>query len=220
MEKNYKNHPFRVGDTVYHPVYGKGEVTVRDESNVPVMVMFGDYGIWFGNPSMFALSFTPYEINSNWERPFEPKDGDVVYREYEFTSCIEIHKEYIDDKIYCHAFLFSNGLVRTRYDWTHKCALIEERAATDEEKKQLFDALAKEGKRWNAEKKCIEDDDTPMIGDKCIFWDGDCDSVIVGVLGAINERNAYPYCTVKGYSYEHCIKYSDEKLIELMNNGL
>ena len=29
--------------------------------------------------------------------------------------------------------------------------------ATDAEKRCLFDALAKEGKRWNAEKKCIED---------------------------------------------------------------
>ena len=31
------------------------------------------------------------------------------------------------------------------------------RPATDEEKKKLFDALAKEGKRWNAEKKVVED---------------------------------------------------------------
>lgn len=29
--------------------------------------------------------------------------------------------------------------------------------ATDAEKRRLFDALAKQGKRWNAEKKCIED---------------------------------------------------------------
>ncbi len=26
MEKNFENMPFRVGDEVYHPVYGKGEV--------------------------------------------------------------------------------------------------------------------------------------------------------------------------------------------------
>ena len=29
--------------------------------------------------------------------------------------------------------------------------------ATDAEKRRLFDALAKQGKRWNAENKCIED---------------------------------------------------------------
>ena len=31
------------------------------------------------------------------------------------------------------------------------------RIATEEEKQKMFDALAKEGKRWNAENKCIED---------------------------------------------------------------
>ena len=31
------------------------------------------------------------------------------------------------------------------------------RPATDEEKQRLFDAMAKEGKRWNAEKKVVED---------------------------------------------------------------
>lgn len=191
MKKDYKNHPFRVGDEVYHPFYGEGEVKEVDESNVPVMVMFGDNAIWFSNSSMFTLSFTPYEINSNWERPFEPKDGDVVYREYGNSWYIEIHKECVDDKIYCYAYLSSRGLVKTSCVWALKSNLIKERAATEEEKQQLFDALAKEGKRWNAEKKCIEDDDTPKIGDKCIFWDGDCDSGIVGILSEINTKNTY-----------------------------
>ena len=31
------------------------------------------------------------------------------------------------------------------------------RPATEEERKKLFDAMAKEGKRWNAEKKVVED---------------------------------------------------------------
>lgn len=31
------------------------------------------------------------------------------------------------------------------------------RLATEEEKKQLFSALKKEGKKWNAEKMCVED---------------------------------------------------------------
>lgn len=31
------------------------------------------------------------------------------------------------------------------------------RPATEADKRRLFDALAKQGKRWNAEKKCIED---------------------------------------------------------------
>ena len=31
------------------------------------------------------------------------------------------------------------------------------RPATEEERQELLDALSKEGKRWNAEKKCVED---------------------------------------------------------------
>ena len=31
------------------------------------------------------------------------------------------------------------------------------RPATEEERQRLFDAIAKEGKRWNAEKKVVED---------------------------------------------------------------
>lgn len=34
---------------------------------------------------------------------------------------------------------------------------LELRYATESERQLLFDALAKEGKQWNAEKKCIED---------------------------------------------------------------
>lgn len=219
MEKNYENHPFRVGDTVYHPLYGKGEVKEIDAIMKPIRVVFGGNSVWL-EVNIPMLSFTHYELNSNWERPFEPKDGDVVYREYEPTSGIEIHKEYINDRIYCHAFLSQNGFVETLLGWSLKSDLIKERAATEEEKKQLFDAIAEEGKRWNAERKCIEDDDTPKIGDKCIFWDDDCDFVRVDILGAINEGKSYPYWTAKEVCYEQCIKYSDEKLIEMMNKGL
>lgn len=38
-------------------------------------------------------------------------------------------------------------------DYMHK----EVRIATESEKQQLFDALAKVGKKWNAEKKCVEE---------------------------------------------------------------
>ena len=50
------------------------------------------------------------------------------------------------------------------------------RPATEAEKQRLFDALAKQGKRWNAEKKCIED--LPrwraQINEEYYFVDADC----------------------------------------------
>jgi len=54
------------------------------------------------------------------------------------------------------------------------------RLATEEEKNKLFDALAKEGKRWNAEKKCIEElpRKTSVFKpfDKVLVRDGDIDT--------------------------------------------
>jgi len=47
------------------------------------------------------------------------------------------------------------------------------RFATEEEKKLLLDALEKDGKKWNAEKLCIEDipkSNTPEQGKLAIFW--------------------------------------------------
>ena len=92
-------------------------------------------------------------VTVNLEQKYVPKDGDVV-------SCMSI--------IAIYAGTNENGSIRT-YAALHEQRLqtvISERGwgytenfspATDTEKQRLFDALAKQGKRWNAEKKCIED---------------------------------------------------------------
>lgn len=92
-------------------------------------------------------------ITVNMEQKYVPKDGDVV-------SCKEI--------IVIYAGTNENGSIMT-YAALHEQRLqtvfckkgwgftFEYRPATEAEKQRLFDALAKQGKRWNAEKKCIED---------------------------------------------------------------
>lgn len=79
-EKNYKNHPFRIGMKVYD---GNIEGIISNELveakagypiNIIISVGFKDYV----NQQIDHLSFTPYEINSNWERPFEPEIDDLV----------------------------------------------------------------------------------------------------------------------------------------------
>ena len=56
----------------------------------------------------------------------------------------------------CHAGIEISGklYIRQGIIWCGKCGNI--RYATSEEKTKLFDALTKEGKRWNAEKNVIE----------------------------------------------------------------
>lgn len=81
-------------------------------------------------------------------------DGDILYAPYDgqASECIFIFKSTHDEKKYCYAGficgfdVYFNGYVRGNF-----------RYATKKEKQLLFDALAKVGKKWNADKKCIEE---------------------------------------------------------------
>lgn len=162
MKKTFKNHPFKVGDRVYHPVYGWQEVIeVFSDSLVAV----NDLGakLIFRTPEI--LSFTEYEINSNWERPF--KDGDIIKIT---TTCFGDVAYLIAilnrSKIGCgneaiNHYVGLNFIKKISYNsfGYHPTEGDTISLATEAEKQELFDALAKKGKRWNAEKKVIEDID-------------------------------------------------------------
>lgn len=110
-------------------------------------------------------------INERVNEIDEPqyKDGDFVVNE---AGCILIFKEKFGDFIYDHAYLAGNLMLFTNSDPT-SCYGIK-RYATEAEKQKLLDALAKEGKRWNEEKKCIEDIPKRKFkkGDKVRIKDG------------------------------------------------
>lgn len=91
----------------------------------------------------------------------EFKDGDIVavdlwrkniriFKEKENGNNVRWGKYYI-------GFSFNNDgkLIQTFENYRADCS--SDRLATDEEKQQLFSALAKEGKTWDAEKKQIVD---------------------------------------------------------------
>ncbi len=80
------------------------------------------------------------------------KDGDFVVSKAGSTL---IFRKKVGVYIYDHAyFIKKSGEIFLICSPT--IAQIE-RYATEEEKQELLDALAKEGKRWNEEKLCIED---------------------------------------------------------------
>lgn len=88
---------------------------------------------------------------------WKPQDGDVCYSPLPMPTIFikegdeenhRYYKAYIPDKDY-----LSRGSGRIVPEDFH----IDIRPATDAEKQRLFDALAKNGMRWNAEKKVIED---------------------------------------------------------------
>ena len=93
---------------------------------------------------------------------WEPKDGDFIaysfnkpnlnigiFREQcaPFPGGYNLHKDYITIGGDTGELLWGNGT------FTHDYM----RPATDSEKRRLFDALAKVGKRWNAKEKRVED---------------------------------------------------------------
>ena len=92
------------------------------------------------------------------------KKGDFLVKEYKGGGHYIFILDYIDDKglIYYHCYYgnrFNTTCVKDDFgigsigDAYHKCL----RYATDSEKELLIAELSKVGKRWNADKKCIED---------------------------------------------------------------
>lgn len=97
------------------------------------------------------------------------KDGDIyfckTYRAIKigiFKSLYEDHNEvYISNYVYYRANADTPYLNYSNDDWVDGGIY---RPATNEEKQQLFEALTKEGKAWDAEKKAIVD-----LKPKCEF---------------------------------------------------
>ena len=92
-------------------------------------------------------------VTVNMEQKYVPKDGDVV-------SCNGVVAIYAGTNgtggIKTYAALHEQRLqtVVCEMGWGYTS---DYGSATEAEKRRLFDALAKYGKRWNAEKKRIED---------------------------------------------------------------
>lgn len=84
------------------------------------------------------------------EKQLEFKDGDIVVYGKSVAICRKIYKHTL-----CF-YVSLNEMFGLLFDGEVESSE-EYRFATEEEKQQLFDALAKEGKAWDAEKKQIVD---------------------------------------------------------------
>lgn len=107
-----------------------------------------------------------FEISYHYRIKPEFKDGDILYATDWINGYIYINKESNPDIATCYCYKLTGGgylhicNLENPYDCTLPSIAIKEketRFATESEKQQLFDALAKENKRWDAEKKAIVD---------------------------------------------------------------
>lgn len=94
----------------------------------------------------------------------EFKDGDIVAIVVRKCTHIAIFQSRQEAYIGFHAVLCQNDELLLEEPFREDVGDIELRLATDSEKLQLFDALAKKGKRWDAEKKKVVD-----LPKKCEF---------------------------------------------------
>ena len=94
------------------------------------------------------------EVEVELKEKWEPRDGEICYLKANNTH-VFVFKSFRYNKTgaSCYVSLSGNHLVFNAFIIN----LEDIRPATDKEKQQLFDALAEQNKRWNAEKKVVED---------------------------------------------------------------
>lgn len=149
----------------------------------------------------------------------EFKDGDIVALVVRKCTHIAIFQSRQEAYIGFHAVLCQNDELLLEEPFREDVGDIELRLATDSEKQQLFAALEKEGKRWDAEKKQIVDlkpkielkpfDKVLVRNDKEDQWSANIFSYQV--------RDMY-HCLGECY-WRYCIPYEgNEHLLGTTNN--
>lgn len=159
------------------------------------------------------------------EKQPEFKDGDIVFMKgikggY-FANCIFILKgEYKDgdERAFYYAFYNADDKF-TKAEYGNTKVHYSLRLATDSEKQQLFDALAKKNKAWNAETKTLEDllkkcKFKPF--DKVLVRNTDTEEWFPGFFEKFDSTWNNPYhimnCrSMTNFAFKQCIPYEGNK---------
>ena len=139
----------------------------------------------------------------------EFKDGDIVMSDS--GTIVLVRGISLTRKIYYHAYMRNEYIYINPIEGEFFSRISRiKRFATDSEKQQLFDALAKKGKAWDAEKKQIVD-----LKPKCEFKPFDkvlsrrC-SEDDWVLNFYSHKTDYYHVCIDGSSNLDCIPYNEE----------
>lgn len=137
----------------------------------------------------------------------EFKDGDIVVYGESVAICRKIYK----DTLYFYVSI--NDVFGLLFN-EHVVSSEGYRFATDEEKQRLFEALAKEGKAWDAEKKevvVLKPKWTPKPFDRVITRVNDDAIWTANIFSHIDRHGKYVTIgCISGYDHYHCIPYNEE----------
>lgn len=214
---------WQVGDKVHYPngdddivIFRSGELVVLTddftEENRDVTAVNTCSQLFDRRDGRLVLTDIEQQIIEE-KKKYEPQDGDICYAETKSGN-----QKFII--IYNHRdWSLEYGVKSDKWRLEENCSWSYStiRPATDEEKKRLFDAMAKEGKRWNAEKKVVEDipkphefrkGDVVLYRDYGGFWK-------IGVF--VEMRYGYDkYVTttdgVDECGYRECIPYNERTM--------
>ena len=153
------------------------------------------------------------------EKQTEFKDGDIVVTDAVpsmcYSKCIFILKGDLNTgESRANSYVFFNiNNNHISYDVLDTIEINRNiHLATDSEKKQLFDAIEKDGKAWNAEKKQIVDLKpkwTPKTFDKVITRVHNKSIWTANIFSHIDQHEKYVTIgCISGYTY--CLPYNDE----------
>lgn len=139
--------------------------------------------------------------------PAQPefKDGDIVTIMPRIgDKLIYLFKEEDNGKYYGHAFLDGNIAIVNEDSYCQK-DFCTARPSTEEEKQQLFSALSKKGKAWDAEKKEVADL-KPKVKpfDRVLVRDSKSDNWRANLFSYIG-KDGYYHCVYANWAY--CIPY-------------
>ena len=161
------------------------------------------------------LNFETLEI----EKQPEFKDGDIVTAFFaDGNEMICVFKEKIEQDYMAYCGFFYKGKHEGEMYLGYDCIYNDDplcheiRFATEEEKQKLFEALAKENKAWDAEKKAIVDLKpkwNPKPFDKVITRVDDDAIWTANIFSHIDQYGEYNTIGCVG-GYPYCLPYNEE----------
>lgn len=169
-------------------------------------------GCWFNNGNFFSEDEENYQDLLLVKEEFE--DGDIITTHGQVLNFIIPYRGTDNDggvltEVYCNR---ADLKINMHPYATRGCGYTKDYClATEEEKKIFFDTLAKEGKKWNAEKKCIEDIklqydfkpfDRVLARDYKEHWRAD-------LYSHYNDKISCKFICI-GSAYMQCIPYNEE----------
>lgn len=224
-------------DDTYTNFYGKHRLDSENKNNIKYNDAFlcttGRYSLEDKDAAQTYINTIEERLGGKLnletleiEKQPEFKDGDIAFADYGnrqdifivsektmlsegYSSFISLDLKGLTLSMGCRTFFFKEDLCKLRL-------------ATEEEKQQLFEALAKEGKAWDAEHKMIVDLKpkwTPKPFDRVITRGGNNTIWTANIFSHIDRYGQYVTIGCIG-GYPYCIPYNEKtaKLIGTTNN--